>query len=66
MNVPNIASFEKKVKIYKRIEAVRSQLHYAENSMLLYPPNDVRTKSNGERRFDKAYTLTGIKLMFVT
>ena len=50
MNVPNIASFEKKVKIYKRIEAVRSQLHYAENSMLLHPPNDVRTKSYGERR----------------
>ena len=50
MNVPNIANFEKKVKIYKRIEAVRSQLHYAENSML-------RTKSYGERRFDKAYTL---------
>ena len=40
MNVPNIASFEKKVKIYKRIEAVRSQLHYAENSMLLHPPNE--------------------------
>jgi hypothetical protein len=30
MNVPNTASFEKKVKIYERIEAVRSQLHYAD------------------------------------
>jgi hypothetical protein len=33
---------------YKPNIALRS-----ENSMLLYPPNDVRTKSYGERRFDK-------------
>ena len=34
---------------YKPNRALRS-----ENSMLLHPPNDVRAKSYGERRFDKA------------
>ena len=34
---------------YKPNRALRS-----ENSMRLHPPNDVRTKSYGERRFDKA------------
>lgn len=34
---------------YKPSRSLRS-----ENSMLLHPPNDVRTKSYGERRFDKA------------
>jgi hypothetical protein len=34
---------------YKPNRALRSG-----NSMLLHPPNDVRTKSYGERRFDKA------------
>ena len=34
---------------YKPNRALRS-----ENSMLLHPPNDVRTKSYGDRRFDKA------------
>jgi hypothetical protein len=37
------------ITLYKPNRALRS-----ENSMLLHPPNDVRTKSYGERRFDKA------------
>ena len=39
---------------YKPNRALRS-----ENSMLLHPPNDVRTKSYGERRFDKARLRSG-------
>ena len=37
------------IALYKPNRALRS-----ENSMLLHPPNDVRTKSYGEKRFDKA------------
>ena len=37
------------ITLYKPNRALRSK-----NSMLLHPPNDVRTKSYGERRFDKA------------
>ena len=44
----NISSSDK-LFWYFNIFKIRS-----ENSMLLHPPNDVRTKSYGERRFDKA------------
>ena len=37
------------IMLYKPNRALRSG-----NSMVLHPPNDVRTKSYGERRFDKA------------
>ena len=42
-------SYLQELITYKPKRALRS-----ENSMLSHPPNDVRTKSYGERRFDKA------------